>query len=171
MLATLANMSNHFKGLNPYVCQKLIGLFGKLAKKFNKSLGQLHQSYNGTFVTQSEHGSDQDTDIMGSPDLVHDISIYEEVLRMILEIINACLAAQLTHNPNLVYTLLYNRKIFEPFHAHPSFQDIVMNIETVLTYFANRIQSLDKQLSVQEVYEIIEHSSLKWPSDKLKVRT
>jgi hypothetical protein len=105
-----------------------------------------------------------------SPDLANDLSIYEEVLRMILEIINACLASNLTRNPNLVYTLLYNRDIFEPFQVHPSFQDIVMNVESVLTYFSNRIDSenKDNSLSVTEVYQIIQQSSRQWPSEKLK---
>jgi hypothetical protein len=170
LLATLANMSNHFKGLNPYVCQKLITLFERLSKKMKRTLNQLNQNQNGS-GEKSEVGSDQDTDIgSASPDLMYDMSIFEEVLRMILEIINSCLSAQLTHNPNLVYTLLYKRAIFEPFQTNPSFQDIVMNIETVLTFFSNRIDAVSEHStpSVGEVYQIIQNSSLQWPSDKLK---
>lgn len=167
-------MSSHFKQLNTYVCQKLTTLFKKLSKKFNRTLSQVNQTHNGNGLDQSDARSDADTDIIsmtGSPDLAHDLSIYEEVLRMILEIVNSCLAAQLTHNPNLVYTLLYNRDIFEPFQVHPSFQDIVVNIETVLTYFSNRIdiEGKDRSLTVPEVYQIIQQSSLQWPSEKLKV--
>ena len=117
---------------------------------------------------------DHESDIaVNVADASRDLTIYEEVLRMVLEIINSCLASQLTHNPNLVYTLLYNRTVFEPYHDHPSFQDVVMNIETVLTYFSNRIatESGENTLSVSEVYQIIENSSKKWPSEKLKVMT
>lgn len=162
-------MSNHFKQLHSYVCQRLISLFEKLSKKLNRALAQLQQNHtaNGG-VDQSDKSSEHEGDAV-SADLMHDLSIYEEVLRMILEIINACLAAQLTHNPNLVYTLLYKRHVFEPFQTHPSFQDIVMNIETVLTYFSNRIEAQDTTLSVAEVYEIVQQSSLQWPSDRLKV--
>ncbi|CAG2107268.1 unnamed protein product, partial [Medioppia subpectinata] len=168
LCATLANMSNHFKRLNPYVCQRLVSLFEKLSKKFTKILKdiQLNESKtNG--VEQSDVSSDCETSSL-APELTQDMSIFEEVLRMILEIINACLAAQLTNNPNLVYTLLYKRQVLEPFHSHPCFQDIVMNIETVLTYFSNRIEGIDRNLSVSEVYEIIQQSSLQWPSDRLK---
>ena len=174
LCATLANMSNYFKGLNPYVCQRLISLFEKLSKRLNKALAGLPKNQqNG--IEQTDASSDAEGSIIStisstvSPELINDLSIYEEVLKMILEIINACLTAQLTHNPNLVYTLLYKRHVFESFHNHPSFQEIVMNIETVLTYFSNRIEALDKNLSVSEVYQIIQQSSLQWPSDRLRV--
>jgi hypothetical protein len=35
-------------------------------------------------------------------DALSDASVLEEVLRMILEIINSCLVAQIKNNPNLV---------------------------------------------------------------------
>jgi hypothetical protein len=50
---------------------------------------------------------------------------------MVLEIINSCLSHQLAHNPNLIYTLLYKKHVFEPFRTHPAFQDIVQNIDAV----------------------------------------
>ena len=55
----------------------------------------------------------------------------EEVLRMVLEIVNSCLTHSLHHNPHLVYTLLYQRGLFAPFRTHPTFQDIIQNIDTV----------------------------------------
>lgn len=48
-----------------------------------------------------------------------------------LEIINSCLCNSLHHNPNLVYALLYKRELFEQFRTHPSFQDIMQNLDTV----------------------------------------
>lgn len=55
------------------------------------------------------------------------------------------------------------------FQSHVTFQDVVMNIETVLIYFANRIEGKEGSLSVDDVYSEIEHVSLQWPADKLKV--
>lgn len=55
----------------------------------------------------------------------------EEVIRMMLEIINSCLCNSLHHNPNMVYALLYKRELFEQFRMHPSFQDIMQNLDTV----------------------------------------
>lgn len=184
LLATLANMSSHFKHLNPYVCQKIITLFIRISKRFHRRQS-VSSSTNGASnnsvvvevnggINGGKQSEDVEVDIAAkSPDSSRDLTIYEEVLRMILEIINSCLASQLTHNPNLVYTLLYNRQVFEAYHEHPSFQDIVMNIETVMTYFSNRIatESGENSLSVTEIYQVIENSSKKWPSEKLKVMT
>ena len=50
---------------------------------------------------------------------------------MVLEIMNSCLTHSLHHNPHLVYSLLYQREVFEPFRTHPSLMDLVHNIETV----------------------------------------
>ena len=50
---------------------------------------------------------------------------------MILEIINSCLTHRLQHNPHLVYSLLYQREVFEPFRSNPSLMDIIRNIESV----------------------------------------
>ncbi|XP_013773357.1 dymeclin-like [Limulus polyphemus] len=97
-----------------------------------------------------------------------DLSVLEEVLRMVLEILNSCLTHQLGHNPNLIYTLLYKRHVFEAFRTHPTFQDIIQNLETVLTYFSARLDAVDANLTVSEVYEVIQEASLQWPRDKLK---
>ena len=50
---------------------------------------------------------------------------------MVLEILNSCLSNQLVYCPNLVYTLLYKRQVFEAFRSHPAFQDIIQNIDMV----------------------------------------
>lgn len=50
---------------------------------------------------------------------------------MVLEIINSCLTHRLAYNPNLIYTLLYKKDIFQPFRMHSAFQDIVQNIDSV----------------------------------------
>lgn len=55
----------------------------------------------------------------------------EEVLRMVLEILNSCLSHQLVYCPNLVYTLLYKRQVFETFRSQHAFQDIIQNIDMV----------------------------------------
>lgn len=55
---------------------------------------------------------------------------------MVLEIINSCLTHRLAHNPNLIYTLLYKKDVFQPFRMHPAFQDIVQNIDSVSFHFS-----------------------------------
>ena len=60
-----------------------------------------------------------------------DRSILEEILLMVLEIINSCLTNNLHNNPHLIYSLLYQREVFEPYRTHPSLMDLIQNIETV----------------------------------------
>ena len=66
-----------------------------------------------------------------SCDVASDVAALEEVLRMILEIINSTLISQNKSNSNFIYTLLYQQHIFEPFHKHPNFQDLLLNIKMV----------------------------------------
>lgn len=158
-LAALANMSSHFKALHPYVSQRFVSLFEHLAKRLTRVVDQLKNR-------RTCGGTDSEDDF--STDLMLDLSVLEEVLRMVLEILNSCLTHQLVHNPNLVYTLLYKRHVFEAFRTHPTFQDIIQNLETVLTYFSARLDATDAHLTVSEVYELIREASLQWPRDKLK---
>lgn len=67
-----------------------------------------------------------------SCDVAADVAALEEVLRMVLEIINSTLISQNKSNSNFIYTLLYHQHIFEPFHRHPNFQDLLHNIKTVI---------------------------------------
>lgn len=62
---------------------------------------------------------------------MQDLGVLEEVLRMVLEILNSCLSHQLVYCPNLVYTLLYKRHVFEAFRSKHAFQDIIQNIDMV----------------------------------------
>ncbi|KAG5682839.1 hypothetical protein PVAND_012161 [Polypedilum vanderplanki] len=161
-LACLANMSSQFRNLHPYVSQRLVSLFETLAKKY------------GRLQTQIEDGKRGDTSmsvIDVSEDVMQDLSVLEEVLRMVLEIINSCLAHQLVYCPNLVYTLLYKRSVFEVFRSNPAFQDIIQNIEMVIGFFTSRLQRVQDQrgeLGVPEVYEVISKGSSQWSSDRLK---
>ncbi|RXN34197.1 dymeclin isoform X1 [Labeo rohita] len=120
-LAALANMSAQFRNLHQYAAQRIISLFALLSKKHNKVLEQATQSLRGPL------GADDRTAL---PDYAQDLNVIEEVIRMMLEIINSCLSNSLHHNPNLLYALLYKRELFEQFRSHPSFQDIMQNLDT-----------------------------------------
>ena len=131
-LAALANMSSQFQSLHNYVAQKIVSLFHLLARKHARTLDLLHQQQQSK---QQEQASSSSTSDLSADTLtneyVQDLTIIEDVMRMVLEIINSCLTHALRHNINLIYTLLYNRDIFENYRTHPSFQDILQNIDTV----------------------------------------
>uniref|UniRef100_A0AAZ3PIK5 Dymeclin n=1 Tax=Oncorhynchus tshawytscha TaxID=74940 RepID=A0AAZ3PIK5_ONCTS len=88
--------------------------------------------------------------------------------RMMLEIINSCLSNSLHHNPNLVYALLYKRELFEQFRTHPSFQDIMQNLDTVIGFFSQRLEAAGTDLSVERVQEVIMKGAQALPKDRLK---
>lgn len=130
-LAALANMSGQFRHLHPYVSQRLVSIFETLAKKH----ARLQADMNGDSVEGGGSSSTSSTVAANDPTVrsmvLEDLSVLEEVLRMVLEIINSCISHQLVYCPNLVYTLLYKRQVFESFRSNPAFQDIIQNIDMV----------------------------------------
>ncbi|KAM4051337.1 dymeclin isoform 2-T3 [Anomaloglossus baeobatrachus] len=157
-LAALANMSAQFRSLHQYAAQRIISLFSLLSKKHNKVLEQATQSLRGSL------GSDDSP----FPDYAQDLNVIEEVIRMMLEIINSCLSNSLHHNPNLVYALLYKRELFEQFRSHPSFQDIMQNIDMVIGFFSSRLEQAGADLSVERVLEVIKQGAVALPKDRLR---
>ncbi|XP_072216073.1 dymeclin isoform X2 [Excalfactoria chinensis] len=157
-LAALANMSAQFRSLHQYAAQRIISLFSLLSKKHNKVLEQATQSLRGSLDSS-------DTPL---PDYAQDLNVIEEVIRMMLEIINSCLTNSLHHNPNLVYALLYKRDLFEQFRTHPSFQDIMQNIDLVISFFSSRLEHAGAELSVERVLEIIKQGAVALPKDRLR---
>ncbi|XP_015231821.1 PREDICTED: dymeclin [Cyprinodon variegatus] len=156
-LAALANMSAQFRSLHQYAAQRIISLFALLSKKHNKVLEQATQSLRG-----------RQGDNTALPDYAQDLNVIEEVIRMMLEIINSCLCNSLHHNPNLVYALLYKRELFEQFRSHPSFQDIMQNLDTVIGFFSQRLEQAGSDLSVERVQEVIMKGAQALPTDRLK---
>ncbi|KAM4809288.1 dymeclin [Rhinophrynus dorsalis] len=157
-LAALANMSAQFRSLHQYAAQRIISLFSLLSKKHNKVLEQATQSLRGPL------GSDDSP----LPDYAQDLNVIEEVIRMMLEIINSCLTNSLHHNPNMVYALLYKRELFEQFRSHPSFQDIMQNIDMVISFFSSRLEQAGADLSVERVLEVIKQGAVALPKDRLR---
>ncbi|CAF0755639.1 unnamed protein product, partial [Didymodactylos carnosus] len=167
-LAALANMSSQFQHLHSYVTQRIVSLFNLLSRKHAKTLDliQLHskQQLSSTLATSATNPLVTDQVLN---DHVQDLTIIEDVMRMVLEIINSCLTHTLVHNTNLIYTLLYNRNIFETYKTHPSFQDILQNIDTVIMFFADKVDKLE-QRSVDYVKEALDLGARQFPLDRLK---
>ena len=117
-LAALANMSGQFKGLHPYVAQRIVSLFETLARKHARLVDGLQGVDDA-----GEDGFDEVSEA------VQDAAVLEEVLRMVLEIINSCIVHQTQHNPNLIYTILYKKDLFEIAAKNPAFQVHVNTIQ------------------------------------------
>merc|ERR1712107_355303 len=148
-LAALANMSSQFRNLHPYAAQRIVSLFETLARKH----GRLVEGLAGTVEEKEEEGFTEVSEA------VQDAAVLEEVLRMVLEIVNSCLVHQTQHNPNLIYTILYKKELFEVAAKNPAFQDLTGNIMIVLTYMSSRLEQVQEKkgrgLTVDEVQEIV----------------
>ncbi|CAG9794474.1 unnamed protein product [Diatraea saccharalis] len=160
-LAAVANMSCEFRNLHPYVAQRLISLFEILTKRRTRLCSEIE----GGDINSLElpHHAEEKTE-----EVMDHISVLDEVLRMLLEIINSCLTHQLSNNLNMVYALLHKRQLFEHHSHHP----ITQNIEMVIGYFSTRLQRVQEgaggDLSVSEVLQCIKKGAEQWSSDRLK---
>uniref|UniRef100_A0A6G1S3Z5 Dymeclin n=1 Tax=Aceria tosichella TaxID=561515 RepID=A0A6G1S3Z5_9ACAR len=115
---------------------------------------------------QQSPGSSNSEHVIMMDDSKCDSTWLEEVIKMILEIINNTLAVRLNNNSDLVYTLLYKREVFNSLlSCHQSFYDQIVNIERILTFFYNKIEALQEQLSVDEIKGIILSAMKDWNFD------
>ena len=99
-----------------------------------------------------------------------DIGVMEEITRMLLEIVNSCLTGNaLRNNANLIYALLQSRTTFEKLRTFDNFNDVLQNVEILLTFFDDRLEQLNKPtMTVEEVHEFIREAVVQIPSHRLK---
>ena len=151
-LATLANMAAHFRRLHPYACQRLVSLLCVLNKRRTRAAQQL----------RTDPSCDKEK-------VEQELSVLEEVLRMLLEILNAALTHQMASNPHLVYTLLHQKEVLDVLRRLPAFQDVVTNLDTIANYFTARMgQLLSDQPGVGEILQSIQLGCVDFPKDQLK---
>lgn len=166
-MAALANMSSQFHALHPYVSQRLLSLFETLAKKHTRLETKIRAQPSTN--TQDSTAININNGEVTNSDLIQDLTILEEVLRMVLEIINSCLTHRLAHNPNLIYTLLYKKDIFQLFRTHSAFQDVIQNIYSVINFFSFKLEQNDQsQIGVSQVLAAIQQGTTQWPKDRLR---
>uniref|UniRef100_A0A8C4QHW9 Dymeclin n=1 Tax=Eptatretus burgeri TaxID=7764 RepID=A0A8C4QHW9_EPTBU len=158
-LAVLANMSAHFRGLHQYAAQRIISLLELLSRKHSKVLEQATQS------TSPALGGDGVGQV---PDYAQDVAVVEEVMRMLLEVVGSCVSGSLQHNPNLLYTLLYKRELFQAYRLQPAFADVTSNIHMVLEFFGARLEQAGSGLTVEQVQAVIKQGSMLIPKERLK---
>ncbi|CAJ0559606.1 unnamed protein product, partial [Mesorhabditis spiculigera] len=153
-LAALANMASCFKNLSPIVCQKVVGLIETLNKRYVKLVETVKQnSINDSPESEKSEENLQD-----------DVTVLEEGIRTLLEILNSAISVRLRHNANLIYTLLYHKELFDSFRQHPMFQDLLKNISLVIDHFSTKIDGVKGG----SLITVIEEEALIWRMDKLQ---
>ncbi|KTF81610.1 hypothetical protein cypCar_00040377, partial [Cyprinus carpio] len=128
-LAALANMSAQFRNLHQYAAQRIIREICGSETDISVENKDRMICMKSRPMAAGRDSIEKDSGRKGN-EKAQDLNVIEEVIRMMLEIINSCLSNSLHHNPNLLYALLYKRELFEQFRSHPSFQDIMQNLDT-----------------------------------------
>ncbi|KAI9248028.1 Dymeclin [Phascolomyces articulosus] len=143
-------MSSTILEMHAYVAQRIISLFELISRRQQKLASKIaHEN------TAQEH----------SP---QDITVYEDMLSLVLEIINSVLHYRLKNNTQLVYALLLKREIFAPLRNHARLADLIKNIETVIDYFHIRVSEANlKAPSTSEILELIDLAARTWTPNRL----
>ncbi|KAM3188216.1 hypothetical protein ACTXT7_000714 [Hymenolepis weldensis] len=145
-LAALANLSPKIVNLSSYISQALVGLLQKLVKRHKRLMNEIRTLNDQLKEQEKVNGPpspspDVRLNMMSSSDaLLQDLSLLEEVIQMTLEIFNSILSHSLPQNTHLVYNLLLQHEYIAPIRTHPSFGDLMQNIDTVLNFFLSRIK-------------------------------
>ncbi|KAK1265782.1 hypothetical protein QJS04_geneDACA023212 [Acorus gramineus] len=165
-LATLANMAPHVHRLSAYASQRLVSLFDMISRKYSK----LAEFQNDKIVKSK---SSQLDGASIPEDLSTEFHIYNDFLRIVLEIINAILTYALPRNPEVIYAIMHRQEVFQPFKNHPRFNELLENIYMVLDFFNSRMdmQQTDGEWSVDKVLQVIIVNCRSWRGDGMKMFT
>ncbi|TPP59929.1 Dymeclin [Fasciola gigantica] len=164
ILAALANLSAKVKNLHPHVSDSFLCLLQLLTKRYNRTVEQLQNlSAKSTDAIDDEvsvdvpidkanttapttntvantNAKDENEKNSTEESVIQELSLLEEVIRMILEILNSILTHVLLDNSNLIYSLLYQRECLVALRSHPSFQNVIQNLDTILSFFSKKIE-------------------------------
>jgi hypothetical protein len=137
-LAALANLAPYVSGLSSHASQRIVSLFAMLAKKYNGLVSQQQSSLQQNYQEVEEGQEQDDQEKRESKEL--EIQLYADFLRIVLEIINSILSNALQQNPELVYMLLQQAEVFEPWANHPRYAELMTNVTTVISFFNKKLQ-------------------------------
>ncbi|KAJ8663343.1 hypothetical protein O0I10_000582 [Lichtheimia ornata] len=146
-LAILANMSSTVLDMHAYVAQRIISMFELISRRQQKLTTKLaHQEAVS----------------------MQDITVYEDMLSLVLEIINSILTHRLKNNTQLVYALLLKRDIFAPLRNHARLSELIRNIENTVDHFHARVSEANlKAPSTNEILDLIDQAARTWTSKSL----
>ncbi|MCO5600246.1 hypothetical protein L7F22_054356 [Adiantum nelumboides] len=146
-----------------------------LAHKDTKNKGKVRRRFLVKFKNYTALDAKwmEEEDLADTPQIPTDLHVYTDFLRIVLEIINAILTYALPRNPEVVYALLHQQELFQPFRNHPRFYELIENIYTVLDFFNARMDSHsnDEEWSVEKVLQVVIANTRSWRGEGLKMFT
>ncbi|KER22170.1 hypothetical protein T265_14931, partial [Opisthorchis viverrini] len=148
ILAALANLSAKVTNMHSFVSDSFMCILQLLAKRYNRTVEQLRllsvketQSVDDTSIANTDKQTGSANAVTHEEDaLVQELSLLEEVIRMVLEILNSILTHVLAENVNLTYSLLYKRDCLNSLRSHPAFQSVIQNLDTIISYFTKKME-------------------------------
>lgn len=152
-LATLANVGPAVRDLHPIACQKLLNTLEKVNDRLDKI-----ENADGT--VKHSFGP-------------LDVQLASDFVNIILEVLNAMIAHNLSSNATLVYSLMHKKECIDQIREKPQYRDVSENIGRVVEYFAERIERKSKAhhgspLTSEAIQDIIQDSIKEWRSSVLK---
>lgn len=154
-LAVLGNLAPHVSGLPSHAAQRFVAVYDLLRRR-------------------SQQLEKRSADEMQSPaaeQAASELSVTQEFLRIVLEVINVMLVHGLPRNPELAYSLLHRQELFADLAQHPRYGMLVANITAVVDYFNERVEVARAQheweWSVDNVLDVIQQDLRTWRSDRL----
>lgn len=167
-LAALANVAPHMAGISSHAAQRLVSLFDMLSRRYQR-IGK--RSISGSLDTPLGTPQLGPTPLASPGQLAAEQVVYADLMRTVLEIINTIITTGLRQNPEMVYALLHQQDVFEPFRMHARFADILDNIQIVIDSFNQKVDSAQHREgwsgSVTDVLGVIKENLGSWQADRL----
>jgi len=141
-LAALANMAPAYKKLHPQAARSLVSLYDVLSRKYAK-LCRYHEARLPLRA--------------GATDEADELQLYDDLLRIALEMINVVLSTNLVHNEHLIYALLERQHIFGALREHEKVRDLLQNVDCVIEHFGDgigRLADSEEQADSGDVWSV-----------------
>ena len=185
-LAVLANIASYFDNIHPLSAMRIVRLFEIISNKYFKSIGITnfteknnsdHHNYDIVNNNNKNNNNNNNNNNSSSESEVIDLqkkngsdsldsNLLSEFLVTILDIINTCVSKNLIQNKNIIYSLVYKKKLFERLNnLEGKYQWTVClsNIFQVIDHFHLAISSFgdERERTVELVLEKIDKGKKK----------
>lgn len=153
-LASICNMAPHVCYMHEYTSQRLIGLLAGLARRYARLRSHASHASTPSLASATEPPLVKENDEFS----VEEMATFGEFVRLLLQVVSACLAARnLPENIQLLYALLHDQRVLEPFIDDALFADSAPHIIGVLEQFG---ALLPDEGSVESIQYVLRQAAL-----------
>lgn len=169
-LAIFSNLSPHLEQLHSYPAHSLFKFIQLLVKRLQRSHPELVASSSSIDIVVKEPESLEEilSHIPEPPgDFPKEASEEDEhvaqTFETLLTTVNTMLINNLSHQEELIYAILYQQNLFKPFVSHPRFGYLASNLNKVIIYFTDALESSGlEEWTQQNVLKVIREKSKMW---------